>query len=728
MGELMLRFATATLFLTASAAAVRVVLLVLRPSSPGVRQAAWFLVLIQGVVFFHWPVRVPWFDPPVAESRDRMELPETDKTERLLRPTIAPTNSKLSAAKQALAPDWPAIAVGIWLGGMVGLPILAALGYVVFLRQVCQGCSAPPDWSEELRELLRQRRIVRAIAMLVTHNIGPALCATPWGYRICVPGRMWEKLPAGQRQVILRHELAHFERADAWRLALARLLALPHWFNPVAWWAVHEIAQAAEWACDQEAAGSKKDEAISLAKALLQLGAASAFGGCPARAATHGSLYVRIRRLMFFQSSEDSRMKKGIVLAFAAGLVAVNLVRIELVAKESEPRVPSSLAAAGAQQTAEKQVSDTSGHPAPAAPREKVLKEVIFEGNDSFLTAVLKKEAGLKVGESADPVAMENGRRRIEEFYHNKGYTKVRVTIRVGNKPGDFRVVFLIDEGPRQRVVWVNFVGNRFVASARLKKQIESLLPSHFLSSGELDGKQIDEDVKKLTDYYRTFGYFEVKVARELEFNEKQNWVTITFTITEGMRYSVRNISFVGNKKIDGEHLRAKLKLLSGQCFDENQEKIDLQALRDEYGGRGYVLAKIEADNHLLQEPGKLDIVYNVEEGGRYRVGKVIIKVKDENPHNQIMKVLNRLSFKPGDILDSREVQASKRRLKAAQFDKGEPQKGIESKIVYSLPKSTDTDTMVASQRRTSDFCVTCDLPPLPLGEGYLDVIVGAER
>ncbi len=355
-----------------------------------------------------------------------------------------------------------------------------------------------------------------------------------------------------------------------------------------------------------------------------------------------------------------------------------------------------------------------------------LLQDVIIVGNETFLTSVLKKEAELKVGDAADPFAVANGRHKIEEYYQKKGYSKVRVTVLEGEKAGDLRAVFVVNEGPRQRIFWVNFVGNQFVSTARLKTLIDSHPPWFYLFAGEVDHKVIDEDVKKLTAYYRAFGFYYARVGRELEFNEKQNWLTITFVIDEGPRYLVRTVSFLGNKKFDTNRLTAKLKLLSGQYFDQNQQNLDLQKLRDEYGGDGFVFAKVEADNRLLDEPGKLDIVYNVEEGARYRVGRINIEIKGENPHTQIMPVLNRLSFKPGDIVDTREFAASERRLKAAQIFKVEPQKGIEPKIVYSPPESEDKDTMVAGQRRTS-YYLPGGKAPLPPGEGYLDVGVSGE-
>ncbi len=64
MNEILVRLATATLLLSVSAVVVQALMLVLRPSSAGVRQCAWFCVLVQGIVLFHLPVRVPWYGPP----------------------------------------------------------------------------------------------------------------------------------------------------------------------------------------------------------------------------------------------------------------------------------------------------------------------------------------------------------------------------------------------------------------------------------------------------------------------------------------------------------------------------------------------------------------------------------------------------------------------------------------------------------------------------------------
>ena len=657
MNEILVRLATATLLLSVSAVLMQGLMLVLRPSSARVRQCAWFCVLIQGIVLFHLPVPVPWYDPPPddrissktqcvqqlsAESPAATRKIEAEITEpSLAAPVVRATRPSLP---RQVAPqrDWSMVVVALWASGIVVLIIFSGLSYLLFLRQLAQGQPGPFAWAEELRDLLQQRGIVRTISLLVTRSIGPALCWAPWSYRICVPGPSWAKLAPTHRRQVLRHELAHFERADLWTLVLVRLLALPHWFNPFAWWAVHQISQSAEWACDEAAAGRKPEEAVEFAKALVQLGVAHSAAVCPARAAGRSSLSIRIRRLILMNSRKDSLMKKVLILVVAASLVAINLVRIELIAKEptpleAAPARPDAPQAANAASQQTSQETKTRNGPLPQGMTAdgRLLKEVIIVGNDTFPTSVLKKEAELKVGDAANPFAVEKGRRSIEEYYQRKGYDKVRVTILEGNKAGDTRAVYNVDEGTRRTIFWVNFVGNQFVSSARLKTIIQSHPPYSYLLSGEADRKRLDEDGAKLTAYYRSLGFFNVKVGRELEFTNKKNWLTITFTINEGPRYSVRNVTFLGNKKIENSRLAEKLKLLSGMDFDQNQQNVDLQKLRDEYGSNGYVFAKIEAENRFLEEPGKLDIVYNVEEGSRYRVGPINIEIKGESPHMQ---------------------------------------------------------------------------------------------
>jgi beta-lactamase regulating signal transducer with metallopeptidase domain len=77
---------------------------------------------------------------------------------------------------------------------------------------------------------------------------------------------------------------------------VARVLALPQWFNPFAWWAVRNFDEGAEWACDEAARRACPEDTPAYGRALLALGAGQATLGLLNPAAHGRGLALRIRR------------------------------------------------------------------------------------------------------------------------------------------------------------------------------------------------------------------------------------------------------------------------------------------------------------------------------------------------------------------------------------------------------------------------------------------------
>jgi outer membrane protein insertion porin family len=322
-----------------------------------------------------------------------------------------------------------------------------------------------------------------------------------------------------------------------------------------------------------------------------------------------------------------------------------------------------------------------------------MLRYVRYVGNERVPSRTIRKKAEIEVGDSMDAYVVEEARRRIESYYHEKGYDAARVTTIEGNKPGDKGAVFLIDEGRRRKSLWTGFVGNTIANDARLLTQIKSKPGVFWMFGGDVDQAKIDADVEALTAYYRSLGFFQARVGRELQVVDggHRDWTMLTFVINEGPRYNVRNVSFIGNSKFKGEFLSRDLKLTSGQPFNQSKMDADLGLIRDIYGGRGFVFADIRADPRFLEEPGQLDLVYNIEEGQRYRVGKINVRIRGEHPHTRHSTVLNRLSLRPGDILDIRKLRDDERRLKASSLFQADMAKGEAPKITFSKPDQSDT-------------------------------------
>ncbi len=318
------------------------------------------------------------------------------------------------------------------------------------------------------------------------------------------------------------------------------------------------------------------------------------------------------------------------------------------------------------------------------------LKYVKYYGNRKVSRRVLDEQSGLKPGDPLDPYSVEEARRKIEEYYHKKGFQRVRVTVLEGNKLGDRGAVFLIHEGPVQRVWAVKFHGNTVASDGRLKTQIQTKPPLLWVFGGYLDPQKVEQDVDALIDYYRRLGFFRARVSRELEFSKDGSWVTVHFYIYEGPRYKIRQVHFVGNHLFRSQDLLQELKLRSGEAFDKAKMDLDIKKLQEVYGSYGYIFAKIEAEPRFVDDRPELDLVYAIEEGKRYRVGRIEVQIKGEVPHTHMRTVLNRLSLRPGDIVDIRKIRASERRLRASMLFENDPVRGRVPRILIRPMKEDE--------------------------------------
>jgi len=328
------------------------------------------------------------------------------------------------------------------------------------------------------------------------------------------------------------------------------------------------------------------------------------------------------------------------------------------------------------------------------------IRYVKFIGNKGLSEKALLKESGLKIGDAFSSHTTSEARRKIEMRYLTAGYTNVQISVLEGDKPRDRGVVYLINEGHMAKVFRTVFIGNTIASDSRLKTQIQSKHGFLYLFGGKVDRKKIDEDVDRLTAYYRSLGYFRATVGRELRFDSSGKWLTLTFVINEGPRYRVRNLAFAGNQKYTAADLASRLELKRGHNFNQAQMNRDLKTLEDLYGSQGHVFVAIKAQPRFLEEPGQLDLVYDIQENEQYRVGQITVRIEGDHPHTRQSVVLNRRgNLQPGDIIDKRELDKWKRRLRASQLFLNDPQHMPQ--VVIHRPKMDPGETSVAGRPRS---------------------------
>ena len=325
-----------------------------------------------------------------------------------------------------------------------------------------------------------------------------------------------------------------------------------------------------------------------------------------------------------------------------------------------------------------------------------------YIGNEKIKDKALVKQTNIKPGGAIDPYAVEEGRRKIAEYYQGKGYNNVQITIMEGTKPTDKGIVYLINEGKSQKIWDVEFVGNDFVSGGRLKTLIKSKPPKFLFFKGYMNREQVDTDVDRLTAYYRSFGFFQARVSRKLDYYPGSQWLKITYVIHEGLRYEIRNVRFMGNTRFKPAALAEATKLKAGAPFEQSKVRVDQQWIQELYGSYGFVFADIRPETVFLEEPGEVDLIYHIDEGEQFRIGNIFVNIGGDNPHTRIQTVLNRFSLRPGDIADIREINASRRRVQGSQVFHVDAAANIRPEITYRISEEGDDYQMATRPRKRS--------------------------
>ncbi|MGI9519281.1 MAG: BamA/OMP85 family outer membrane protein [Pirellulaceae bacterium] len=321
------------------------------------------------------------------------------------------------------------------------------------------------------------------------------------------------------------------------------------------------------------------------------------------------------------------------------------------------------------------------------------MDRVRYIGNRAVTDRQLATETGLSDGQPLDLHAVKMAKTRIEDLYEEKGYPKTEVSIIEGDEFSDSEVVFLIHEDHQQRVGWVTFEGNEIASDGRLRSFIKMKPGILWYFGGTVKRRELEQDLLRLESYYRSLGFFNARVGRELVESNDGRWLSVRYIINEGPRYRVRNVSFIGNEQYSSTDLDSvvKLKPATGESPEFNAARMneDVTRLQDLYGSQGYVFAKVQAEPRFLEEPGLLDLVYNISEGEQYRVGKINVVIDGEYGVTRRQVVLNRMGLRPGDLLDTRRLREAEARLVRSQlFADGSPNSpGNPPRVVVKPPE-----------------------------------------
>ena len=280
-----------------------------------------------------------------------------------------------------------------------------------------------------------------------------------------------------------------------------------------------------------------------------------------------------------------------------------------------------------------------------AGPRSTVTA-IAFDGEvEPFSAGELREVLRTKTGE---PYRQAVGRRdaeRLERWLVERDYRTVRVDPpRVERSEGtsDVRLVFPLILGPKVEVV---------VTGAEVKRlRKRELLP--FMDEGGYDEALLLLAEERLRDDYQQRGHYDVAIdaAEERTGPRSGGTLTVRVAIDPGPVFSLADLRFEGNEKIDDDRLRelistrpagilSALPLVDDGRLVDSVLADDLDNLAAFYALEGYVDAEVGPP--LVERDGNdLTVIVPIEEGERQTVASIDVLGVESLEENELRRDL----------------------------------------------------------------------------------------
>jgi len=318
-----------------------------------------------------------------------------------------------------------------------------------------------------------------------------------------------------------------------------------------------------------------------------------------------------------------------------------------------------------------------------------VVSEINVTGNRRIPADTIKAHIYTKPGDIYDPAALE----RDFNSVWNTGYFE-DVRFMREQTPKGWRLIVQVKEKPTIREIL--YVGTSSVSQSdildRFKQDKVGLVVESQYDPTRI--KKAEVSIKNLlSEHGRQFATVRTEV-RQIP----PAAVGITFVVKEGPKVKVGKIKFEGNKNIKSRVLRAAMKNLKpvgvphsiflenlfSKTYDATKLEEDTERVRSEYQNRGYFKVvvndpktEMRDTGHkgfhiplLMAGPGKaVDLTMPIEEGDKYRLGKITFK--GNKAITNTIALRNLVPLKDGDVFSREKIAKGLDNLRKAYGEYG---------------------------------------------------------
>tara|TARA_B100000795_G_C22803953_1_gene443659 strand:- start:1517 stop:3742 length:2226 start_codon:yes stop_codon:yes gene_type:complete len=282
--------------------------------------------------------------------------------------------------------------------------------------------------------------------------------------------------------------------------------------------------------------------------------------------------------------------------------------------------------------------------------KSKILKILTLQAKESFIESKLKEDIAT-----------------VKSLYASIGYNFTTVEAKVERFENErVNLIFFLVKGKKTDIAKINFIGDKKIKEKRLRDVIVSEESKFwkFLSRNTfLNNNNIELDIRLLSNYYKSLGYYDVQVLSSSAEVSRDNFTTLTYTINAGDRYIVNKISTNVSEVLDKKlfvPLKSSFSKVIGKYYSPFKVKKVLDDLDNLIANND--LQFIEHSVNEILDNGTIEIKINIYEGRKQLVEK--INILGNTVTNESV-IRGELLLDEGDPFSSLKLDQTIARIKA---------------------------------------------------------------
>jgi outer membrane protein assembly complex protein YaeT len=245
-------------------------------------------------------------------------------------------------------------------------------------------------------------------------------------------------------------------------------------------------------------------------------------------------------------------------------------------------------------------------------------------------SGLVKKFVPIYEENALDEDLLNEGSRKIRDYFQTKGYFDAKVNFSERQNPAEERreVIFNIDKGDRHKVLELDILGNKYFPRETIRERMEVQPAGGLLINGLFSQSMVIRDTQAILNLYHDNGFLQVKVTPTVkdDYEGEAGRLKVVINIEEGPQTLVGKLNIDGNSAIPDAALREIIVASEGQPYSDANVANDQTEVTNYYFNRGFPEVRFEAAARPLKDaPERMEVTYKITEGPQIFLDKILV-------------------------------------------------------------------------------------------------------